>query len=447
MKLQRALVVSCLFSGALAAPAPSPELKKQSFVVRSLPNAGSQDYRAVSVHNAYVKYGWAEPVGSSKEPQHLAVDDGAPAGDASGASSANVPEPSGGGQKVSAVTAQPESRDSKFLSPVLIGDQQFIVNFDTGSADLYVSRSAAIFHALTCCRSWVFATQSPDNDKANHAVYDKTKSKDFALLEGATFNITYAGAASSVHGQVGIDTVNVGGAKVFSQRFGLPNDVTEKLSRVPNQDGILGLGFSQLSRMSPKRQKSYFENIMPHLEQPLFTAELRSVDHGSVGTFEFGRIERSKYRDDLAYVPVNASNGFWTTTCTGLKAGETTISKGSMPTIADTGTTWLLMEDSAVERYYAKVQDSSFSAQIEAYIFPCSSTLPDLTIELGDYSVKLPGADLNYGQVAEGLNKLCVGALQNNMGQDHQIMGGPLFLSRFVVFDGGQMRLGMAPHV
>jgi len=57
----------------------------------------------------------------------------------------------------------------------------------------------------------------------------------------------------------------------------------------------------------PQQQKTFFDNVMPDLAQPLFTADLD--DNG--GTYEFGTIDTSKFSGDLAWEPINAASGFW----------------------------------------------------------------------------------------------------------------------------------------
>ena len=42
------------------------------------------------------------------------------------------------GSATGKVAAMPENLDAEFLSPVIIGGQTLMMNFDTGSSDLYV---------------------------------------------------------------------------------------------------------------------------------------------------------------------------------------------------------------------------------------------------------------------------------------------------------------------
>jgi aspergillopepsin I len=58
----------------------------------------------------------------------------------------------------------------------------------------------------------------------------------------------------------------------------------------------------------------------------------------------------------------------------------TTKSSGSVTGIADTGTSLLLVDDSVVSAYYAKVKGAKNDSTQGGYTFPCSATLPDFSL-------------------------------------------------------------------
>lgn len=51
-------------------------------------------------------------------------------------------------------------------------------------------------------------------------------------------------------------------------------------------DGLLGLSFGVLSTVRPKPQHTFWENVLPDLSHPVFTADLEETD--GTGTYEFG---------------------------------------------------------------------------------------------------------------------------------------------------------------
>lgn len=83
--------------------------------------------------------------------------------------------------------------------------------------------------------------------------------------------------------------------------------------------------------MRPTRQKTFFDNVMPNLDQPLFTADLGE----STGTYEFGAIDGSKFKGELSYVDVDAASGFWQFASPFVTIGGQRVSNaGGSPAIA-----------------------------------------------------------------------------------------------------------------
>lgn len=93
---------------------------------------------------------------------------------------------------------------------------------------------------------------------------------------------------------------------------------------------------------------------------------------------------------------INNANGFWEFTGAGWAVGDDAFKSSSIDTIADTGTTLLLMDDSVVSAYYAKVSGASYDSSQGGYTFPCSATLPSITLGIGSYESVIPGTYLNY---------------------------------------------------
>jgi len=76
----------------------------------------------------------------------------------------------------STVTASPEQYDSEYLCAVEIGGQTLNLDFDTGSADL-----------------WVFSSELSAADQTGHRIYDPSKSQTSNKLKGETWKISYGG--------------------------------------------------------------------------------------------------------------------------------------------------------------------------------------------------------------------------------------------------------------
>ncbi len=289
------------------------------------------------------------------------------------------------GHAVGLVSATPANQGIEYISPILVGGQTVNVALDSGSADL-----------------WVFSSRLPRSAKAGHQAYDHERSSSFKLIPGANFSITY-GDGTSAAGDVGTDTVDVGGATVMGQAVQMANAVSPAFVQDTHLSGLLGLAFSQLSTVKPVKQRTFFENVMPDLAQPLFTADLRK---GSSGAFEFGRIDSTKFAGRLAWIGADTSKGFWQVSTTGFTVGNGSTRFPPSQAIVDTGTTLMLVSKEIFDGYYSHVPGAQ--QDIGGMMFPCSAALPDLLIDVGGfYTARVHGAHVNFAK-ANGDRRLTV---------------------------------------
>ena len=265
-------------------------------------------------------------------------------------------------------------------------------------------------------------------------------------MSGSTFNVTY-GDGSFVSGPVGIDSVDIGGSTVDQQAIGLPNVIDRSFVRDVASNGLVGLAFSKLNTIRPKPQKTFFDNVMADLTQPVFTAQLK---HGEVGAYEFGNIDATAFTGSLNTAAVDSSRGFWEVDSTQAIVGTDTVSIPDGKAIIDTGTSLMLAADDIVVAYYNQVDGAEFSESVGGVIFPCNSDLPDLQVQIGDtYMATVSGQLMNFSAAGTDRNtgvKFCFGGLQSNGGAAFSVYGDVFFMSQFVVFDGSGPSLGVAPH-
>ena len=417
------LAITLLFTAASTAPTAkiqgrSFKIQRQRRDVDYVPNG------AAALDKAYRKYGWTQV-------DSTAVSDVAAA---PVASTAQVKATTGQQASGSVSASQPQQGDAEFLSPVTIGGQQFSMDFDTGSSDL-----------------WVFNTKLPSSvlsARKRPNVYDPSKSTTFKSVPGSAFAIHY-GDSSHASGEVGVDQVDIGGATVPAQAIELATTVTDGFIKDANADGLLGLGFSNINTITMNGQRqpqpTFFDNVMPTLQDPVFTANLK---HNTVGAYEFGKVDSSQFTGTIQFTPVDKSGGFWQFTSNTFQVGNGQVQTNpkAHPAIADTGTSLLLLDDATVTAYYAGVQGAVLDATQSSHNFPCNAQLPDFHIGLGDsYMATIPGTLINFAPAA-GSKSMCQGAIQSNNGNPLQILGDIMFKSQFVVFDGGNARIGFAPH-
>lgn len=326
------------------------------------------------------------------------------------------------------VAATPEPMDIEYLAPVSIAGQTVNLDFDSGSSDL-----------------WVFSSGLAPAEQTGHRIFDFTASQTFQPMRGAFFEISY-GDGSGAAGVVGTDVVTIGGATVNAQAVELATKVSAQFVEDQNTDGLLGLAFSSINTIKPQKQKTFFDNLMPTLAEPVFTADLRK---GAVGAYEFGRIDNTKFTGQMTWIPVNSSAGFWQfgSERFAVNGGAPQAATPGGQAIADTGTTLILADANIVAGYYSQVPGAVNDAQAGGFVFPCNANTPDLDLDVGGvYMARVKGADINFVPLGEGSN-MCFGGLQATAPGSLGIYGDIFFKSQFVAFNGGNSSLGMAPHI
>ncbi|KAM0338171.1 hypothetical protein ACHAPU_011421 [Fusarium lateritium] len=332
---------------------------------------------------------------------------------------------------------KPIDDGAEWLTPVQIGKppRTFQMDLDTGSSDLWVYGSKA---AVTGGR---------------RTRYNSSKSNSCQEMDGAKWFIQY-GDGSSASGHVVTDTVSIGGLSVKAQAVQVADKVHESFAQQQNVDGLLGLGFSSINTITPKKQKTFFDQAKAEHGAGVFTADLQ---HDAPGTYSFGFINKTAYTGDIVYTPVDSSNGMWTFTSTGFAVGKDKVNKTSITAIADTGTSLIWLPELVNKAYYSQVKGAMVDETAGGYVFPCDAELPDFTFNIGDKGITVPGSYMNYAPVEgpegpEGTKARraatgsgsCFGGLQSSRGSDLNILGDIALKAAFVVFDAEKTRIGFA---
>ncbi|CAF2633946.1 unnamed protein product [Rotaria sp. Silwood2] len=210
--------------------------------------------------------------------------------------------------------------DTYFVGKISIGTpaQQFIIDFDTGSSDLWV---ASINCLLNC-------------DKLNK--YNATSSSTH-IANGKSFSIEY-GDGSSAAGFFSIDTVTINGIKVNNQTFA---ECTSIIGMSDLQsDGILGLAYPGLTLGN---EIPFFYNMWYSglINKPIFSFYL-NPDISSLygGELAFGNVDSTKYTGSIAYVPVVIQR-YWEFLMDRIYVDSTVIN-ASLYAIIDTTSTFII---------------------------------------------------------------------------------------------------------
>ncbi|KAJ7701588.1 acid protease [Mycena rosella] len=324
--------------------------------------------------------------------------------------------------KRQAETLTDEKNDVEWAGTISIGTpaQQFLIDFDTGSSDLWVPSSSC--NGTSCSSKSKFVAASSST----------------ATKKNGTFAIFY-GDGSTVTGPVFTDTVTVAGVKASDQYFSPVTTLSASFTDDP-VDGILGLAFPAISNLN---------------KNPFFNTASKdgTVDANQFGFFlasnnselYLGGTNANKFSGNIEYHTVNKSTGFWQIPNARAKVGSTTAVSG-FETIIDSGTTIMYGPPAAVKEIYAKVKGSAvFDSTNGYYSFPCNST-PEIAFNWGGADWVISTDNINLGTTEDG-SKLCVGALAGQdmgLGDDVWLLGDSFMKNVYTAFDFDQGAVGFA---
>lgn len=246
---------------------------------------------------------------------------------------------------------------------------------------------------------------------------------------------------SGANGKVYLDTVSIGGVSVKQQAVEAASSVSKTFTKDTANDGIVGLAFSKLNTVKPQPQRTWFENARSTLAKPIFTV---NVKRHAVGQYDFGYIDKAKYKGDLQYVNVDSKKGFWVFEPEGFAIGNGPTQKIKINAIADTGTSLWYMPKASTEAYWEQVPGAVYNMQQGGYTYPCGAKLPDFHVVVAGKKVTVSGANMNYQQMGP---TTCFGGVQRDTGMPFSIFGDVFLKSVFTVFEmpeNGQARIGFA---
>jgi aspergillopepsin I len=292
---------------------------------------------------------------------------------------------------------------------------------------------------------WVVSTHLPVENRGNRAearLYNPFASGG-SLMQDHFWRIVY-GDRSSASGLVYQDKVTIGGLTVANQAVQTAANISTLFMHDGSKDGLLGLGFSRGNTVQPARQPTWFENIRPRLDKPLFTSTLKR--HGP-GTYDFGYIDESKYTGPLFWTNLaGKAPAHWDFFPGAVLAGNSLFINQRFLAIVDTGTSLWYMPDEIVDDYWKSIKGATFKDN--RWVFPCKSNLTDIIVLIGDGTVTVPGINMNYSKVRGLGSTMCVGGLQRELpGLGYSIFGDVFMKGQFIVHyseERGRSRLGFA---
>jgi len=315
-----------------------------------------------------------------------------------------------------------EENDAEWAGPISIGTpgQKFLIDFDTGSSDLWVPSSK--------CTSNVCTSKSK---------YDASHSSTSASKSG-TFEIHY-GDGSTVSGPVYSDTVSVAGISAKNQVFSPVTTLSSSFSQDPI-DGILGLAFPAISNLN---YTPFFQSA--HQQGAVKTNQFSFKLAATESELFLGGTNPGKFTGDVEFHDLSSQTGFWQIGGASISAGKG-AAVSDFETIIDSGTSIMYGPPGAVATFYSKVKGAKLFDKTNGYYsFPCK-TPPNVSFNWGGNDWEITAENFNLGTTANG-SKQCVGALSAQdlgLGDNVWLIGDSFMKNVYTVFDLDKEAVGFA---
>ncbi|XP_078174283.1 cyprosin-like [Carex rostrata] len=212
--------------------------------------------------------------------------------------------------------------NAQYFGEIGVGSpaQNFTVIFDTGSSNLWVP-SAKCYFSVACYF---------------HSKYKSSQSSTYKK-NGQTASIRYGtGAISGFYSE---DQITIGDLVVNDQAFIEATREPSVTFLVAKFDGILGLGFQEISvgNSTPVWYNMVSQNL---IKEPVFSFWFnRKSGDGEGGEVVFGGVDRNHFKGEHTYVPVT-SKGYWQFDMGDILVGKqsTGFCANGCAAIADSGT-------------------------------------------------------------------------------------------------------------
>ncbi|XP_009463895.1 PREDICTED: gastricsin [Nipponia nippon] len=317
--------------------------------------------------------------------------------------------------------------DSSYFGEISIGTppQNFLVLFDTGSANL-----------------WVPSTYCQTSACMNHVKFNPNDSSSF-FYNGQSYTISYGSGALTV--VLGYDTVTIQSIVVTNQEFGLSSNEPTLPFYYADFDGILGMAYPSLAvGGTPTVLQGMLQQNQ--LTQPVFSFYFsRQPTYSYGGELILGGVDNRFFHGDIAWAPVTQEL-YWQVALNEFAIGQSATgwcSQGCQA-IVDTGTFQVTVPQQYLSSFLQALgaQETSYG-----YAVDCNEVLnmPPITFVINGAHLPLyPSAYVsnNNGYCTLGIE---VTYLPSQNGQPLWILGDVFLKEYYTVFDMANNRIGFAP--
>jgi aspergillopepsin I len=256
--------------------------------------------------------------------------------------------------------ATPDKDNWAYGVPVEVGGVTMMVEFDTGSTNLWALSSLTNKNSL--------------GGRPGEGLYDPSRS-GVAQLLNKTFDYGYGGGGIGVQGHLYTDDVSVGPLVSHDFTVGAVVNATESIAT-----GAMFAGVDAL--MGFYGETDWFATIAKDLPEPYFVADLKQ---NAPGAWTFGGMPDGYEESEVSWL---SRQGGWTIQVDGWSvAGKEMDNSTAIHPIVDSGTPFILMSPDRAGAFYSGT-NSSYTPGV-GFVYRCDDTLPELRFHIGAYDAIL----------------------------------------------------------
>ncbi|CAG8836618.1 31158_t:CDS:2, partial [Gigaspora margarita] len=310
--------------------------------------------------------------------------------------------------------------DFSYYGLITIGGQNFTVDYDTGSPDL-----------------WVPGIQCNSSQCGTHNKFDPAKSSTFVPSQ-KNFSLSY-GTGTVISGYEGQDVVILNGISVTNLTFGIA--LVDGFNTIYEEDGILGLS-RQIGQISNPGliQKIKEKKVLNHtiIAFHFGRYKLKTTDKSFMN---LGGIDVNAYIGNIVYNDlINQTRypGTWMISLHDIQVDGISIGGINSSALIDTGTPAIIGDITQVSKIHAMIPGSYFNNNL--WRVPCN-TSKIVALVFNNTSYKISPTELIRS--SNQSSSLCLSTIQGGLNGGWVV--GAAFLSNvYSVFDFDNLKIGFA---
>ncbi|KAG5354304.1 Candidapepsin-3 [Yarrowia sp. C11] len=302
--------------------------------------------------------------------------------------------------------------------------QEFNVLLDTGSSDL-----------------WVYASNDTQDCQGDYCTFtgtfDASQSSTYKF-KNDKFEIHYVSGDS--YGNWGYDTLKIGGVTLTDFQFAAA-------ASAGGGQGVLGVSLKGSESVTGADQYDNFplklkkEGFVDRAVYSLYLDDLSS----SSGKILFGGIDKAKYEDELAVLPLTSSNAFQVA-FSGISIDGKSYGNGGNA-VLDSGTSYSYIPDDTFQDIAKDLGLSKTNPSTGLYFIDCDSNKP-VTFSFDGKDIVVPSSQMVIPLATlleDDSQTQCVFGIQSAATTSGYVLFGDTFLrAAYVVYDIDEEKIGIA---